>query len=358
MKRKSWYTKWFIYPFTIITILGILTWGFSKPIQVWIDNYSVRGLKEKLLNDFRPGNADSLISYLDSFSLNEYTKPVYANDIRISSRANWSLKEKFPQNLIEERLSFASFLTYLNPSDSAFFYIYKKNNFKNSKIILWVPGLGVSNLAFRFIKQFFITEIEKGYTVVVYVPPFHLDRKHPEKENGDGFITSNIQGNLQTQFEAVRELRTLLKFLEQKEPAEINAWGGSMGASFLLLTSQFYKFEHISLMIPMVDWEHTMLQNKELKSLLPDYAKYDIDSNLLARAFKTISPINYELNLPKQKTLIQLADYDQLTNKKKIIEFADKNGINNIKSYHQGHATILMNRKLYKDYDEFLYKLK
>ncbi len=355
MKRKSQHTKWLIYPFVFILILGILSIIFSKQILTSVDNYSIKKLKQNLLENFDPGNADSLKLFLNNFDLSEYTRPVFVNDIKINSRTNWSLKNEFSDTLIEEVATFASFNTHLIPSDSARFYMYRKNNLENGKIILWVPGLGVSDLAFFFIKHFFIAEITNGYTVVVYIPPYHLSRKHPEKENGEGFISSNIQQNIQLQLEAIRELRTMLEYLEKQNPQEISAWGGSMGASFLLLTSKFHQFEHMNLMIPLIDWEHTMMQNKELKSLLPVYANAGIDSSLLAKAFRTISPINYQLNLPK-KTQIQLADYDQLTSKSRILDFALKNSIDNVIAYPRGHATILLSRKLYKDYERFLDK--
>ena len=57
-------------------------------------------------------------------------------------------------------------------------------------------------------------------------------------------------------------------------------------------------------------------------------------------------------------TLIQLADYDQLTPKNKIEKFATKYGIKNVKSYHRSHATILIDSQLYKDYGNFLDSLQ
>ena len=353
VKRKSWHTKWLIYPFLLILFLGILNTIFSKQVLSWVDNYSIKKLKQKLLKDFNPGNADSLKLFLENFDLNEYTKPVYIADIKTSPRTVWSLQNKCSDSLIEKEACFPSSNNHVIPSDSARFYIYRKNELYNGKIILWVPGLGISDVAFRFIKHFFISEIRNGYTVVVYIPPYHLTRKHPKKENGEGFISSNIQQSIQLQLEAIRELRTMLEYLEKQEPKEISAWGGSMGASFLLLTSKFHKFEHMNMMIPMVDWEHTMMQNEELKSLLPHYTSAGIDSTLLAEAFKSISPINYKLNLPT-KSQIQLADYDQLTSKRRILDFALKNGIDSVISYPRGHATILLSRKLYREYEEFL----
>ncbi|NJO88421.1 MAG: hypothetical protein HC831_05225 [Chloroflexia bacterium] len=353
IRKTRWYLKRLVYVLMAMTTLGTLCILFSKPVFIWIDNYSIKNLKQELEENFIPGNADSLISFISNFNLDGYTKPVFVNDVKINSRTEWSLKNEFSENLIEEEASFASLNTNLIPYDSATFYIYRKSDIKNSKVVLWVPGLGVSDVAFRFIKHLFIIELEKGYTVVVYIPPFHIKRKHPEKENGEGFISSNLQQNLQLQLEAVRELRTMLEYLENQEPKEISAWGGSMGASFLLLTSKFHNFKHINLMIPMVDWERTMMQNKELKLLIPKYLEAGIDSSLLAQAFKILSPANYELNLPS-KTQIQLAEYDQLTSKSKIMDFARKNKIVNVISYPRGHATILFTKKLYRDYEIFL----
>lgn len=347
-----------VYVVLSLLVLGILFFIFNKQIQVWIDRVSINKIKSEVHNNFNPGSADSLRQFLDTFDLAASTQPIFTDSIKFRKRTHWSLNKHFNNKLIEETIIFPSCLRNLNPIDSAYFYSYRQTGYTNSKIILWVPGLGVSDFAFNFIKHFFIKEIERGYTIVVYVPPFHMKRTMPGKKNGEGFLGANIKNDLLIQLEAIRELRTILTFLQQQKPEEISAWGGSMGASFLLLSTQFYTYKHISLMIPVIDWEYILLQNKDLKSLQSVYAHAGIDSVLLSKAFKVISPVNYKLNIPMDKTLIQLADYDQLTPKNKIEKFASHYGIKNVKSYHRSHATILISRQLYIDYGNFLDSLQ
>ncbi|MDF1546960.1 MAG: hypothetical protein P1P88_04010 [Bacteroidales bacterium] len=353
-KKRIKRIKRFSYLLFSLLFVLLLMLVFNKSIQILIDHSSIESINNKIVNDYNPGNADSLKQFLDTFKFEESTAPISIGEIKFKKRQNWSLQKEFDNKLFEETATFPSRLSYLNPSDSAFFYIYRKEELKDSKIILWLPGLGVSDMAFGFIKHFFIEELKRGYAVVVYIPPFHLNRKANEKENGDGFISSNVQNTLNIQLEAVRELRTMLTYLQQQNPKEISAWGGSMGASFLLLASQYHKFTHLSLMIPVIDWEQIMLKNKTLQPLLTTYVNSGFDIKLLSKAFKIISPVNYKLKIPSGKTLIQVAEYDQLTPKHTIINFAKEYGIKEAISYQRSHATILISMQLYQDYGNFL----
>ena len=137
--------------------------------------------------------------------------------------------------------------------------------------ILWVPGMGVSDTAFQFIKHFFNHELAAGYNIAFYIPPFHLDRREPGKGNGEGFFTADVQSNVQVILETVRELRTMVQYLISTGVGRIAGLGGSMGAATLLLTAQTVDMDFLCLMIPVVDWETVFFQHRHHGAIIPAF---------------------------------------------------------------------------------------
>ena len=340
----------------VVYILILLTFFlFScEYIQKRIDISSIKDLKQELFTEFQPGDPMELMLLLDSLDLEEDTKPLFIEKINIRKRKKWRLNDEFDDTLVEEIITFPSLLSKYIPGDSARFYTYRISDYKKSKTILWVPGFGVSDKAFYFIKKLFIEELKHGYNVVVYIPPYHLERKLKNKNDGDGFFSSNMQKNLIINFEELREIRTINQFLINQGVEEISAWGGSMGASTLLLSTKFNTYNHITLMIPLIDWREAVFSNQIFNPFVDSLASSGFDSLLIAKVLGKISPVTYNIPIKPDKIFIQYAKYDQLSSEFVIQKFTQRNNITNVKSYKTSHATILLSRKLYKDYAAFL----
>jgi len=311
-------------------------------------------MKQEIFTDFKAGNPEELRLFVDSFDIEKDTEPLFLNKIRIRKRKEWSLKTKIKADLIEEHITFPSLLSKNIPGDSARFYSYRISDFKGSKTILWIPGFGVSDKAFYFIKNIFIEELKHGYNVLVYIPPYHLERKLPGKNDGYGFFSANLQNNLIINFEQLREIRTINRFLKTQGINELSGWGGSMGASILLLSSKFTNYKHISIMIPVIDWRESIFNNNHFKSLIDRLSDSGFDSFTINNALRKMSPVSYNLPIDPGNTFVQYAKYDQLNSEHIIKKFARRKKITNVKSYNTSHATILLSRELYKDYAAFL----
>jgi len=311
-------------------------------------------MKKEIFADFEAGNPEKLKLYIDSLNIVDDTEPLFLEQIEIRKRKNWSLKSKIKCDLTETVISFPSFLSKNIPGDSARFYSYQISDFENSKTILWVPGFGVSDKAFHLIKHIFIEELKQGYNVIVYIPPYHLDRKLPGKSDGDGFFSANLQQNLFTSFEQLREIRTINLFLKKQGIKELSAWGGSMGASTVLLSSKFTNYQHICLMIPVINWQTVILGNNHFKSMVDSLNKHGFDSITIAKAFNKMSPTAYRLPVMPDNMFVQYAKYDQLSSESDILSFIKENSITKVKAYNTGHATILLSKCVYEDYAAFL----
>ncbi len=257
-----------------------------------------------------------------------------------------------------EKISFPSLVRHKDGQDTAVFYLYRNKELNGRKVILWVPGIGVSDFAFRFIKKFFIEELKRDYDIVFYVPPFHMERSETGRKNSEGFFTADAARNVDIILNSVRELRTISGYLKDKGVKSIGGWGGSIGAAMLLLGSQMVALDHLCIMIPIIDWDTVFLNNFHMKKIVDRITKEGVREDLLARAYGLINPANYSLNIDPDRIHIMYAEYDQLTPSKIIVDYAKEKRISKIVSYKRSHATILLTSKLYKDCGYFLDSLK
>ena len=317
-------------------------------LQKYID---IKGLKDdakKIDHQFNSGNPSELRSFLDTVNFNSYTTPLHTQEIKIVPFHRWKLNV---ENLISEKIIFPSDFSYTK-SDSAVFYIFRKGELTNCKVILWIPGMGVSDFAFKFIKKFFYKELSEGYNIVVYIPPFHLERK--VENSNDGYLTSNTLNNVTNYLLSIRELRTINEYLQSKKVRSISLWGGSMGGSMGLQMSNYIHFEHVCIMIPIVDWYSLIVNNAQMKNIKTRLNGVGFDDKLLQKAYSLISPINSDIKINPKKSLILCANYDQIARLNIVNDFAVKAGISNIIVYNRSHSTILISNKMYTDYSNFL----
>ncbi|NQU63322.1 MAG: hypothetical protein HQ517_03415 [SAR324 cluster bacterium] len=216
-----------------------------------MDESGIKNIAGSILNDTQNESMQELETYLST----DHTKSSYQvgplSRIKKKPLTHWLLDD-IP---IQQELSFPSTLKRKNGDpDTAIFYLYSNTGLRRQKVILWIPGFGVSDLAFRFIKTFFINELNAGYSVLFYNIPYHLNRIEDGDEMGEGVFTSNNQKNLELVKHVQYEMRTAVNYLNSENVKSISGWGGSVGAAYLWLASETIHFDHMTLMIPIVDW--------------------------------------------------------------------------------------------------------
>lgn len=336
----------------VVITVSITLWFSYSSIQRYLDRSGLKDIANKFDNNFIPGSPEKLKNYIDTFNLYEDSKPLETQNIKITKFRNKKILNIIGHDIDAKLLSFPSCIKLPQKQDSARFFIFKYPNSKTKKAILWIPGKGVSNFAFRFIKSIFYTELKHGYTILLYIPPYHMLRK--TENSPETFFTPNILHNLELYKECIRELRTGIQYLNNNNFKEISGWGGSMGASWLCNLTNIEKFEHINLMIPIIDWKTVVYSNKYTKKVIKKYKEVGFSDTLIKKAYNLISPINYPIGLNPENVQIQYAKYDQLTPEKATLNFAKKNKIQKIIGYKKSHATILLSGKLDDDYEKFL----
>ncbi len=318
-------------------------------LQKDVDRFSLYRTKNAIVKDFSPGSPEKLRTYISGFNLEKLTAvPPETKPYRITPLKKWHITSD--RDLTYEKWAFkSSFFGDELPGD-ALFYVIQQKKLQNNPVILWVPGFGVSDFAFRFVKNFFTAEIDAGYNVVIYIPPYHMERQKKGKSSGSGLITASPLHNVQEMVNAVKELRMVYAYLKARNVATIGTWGGSMGGAFTLMLQSVEEVDSMGLMIPVLDW-NTFITPEDL---FPRYRKAGFTKELLTAAYHLISPVTYPLTVPPGRIQIEAAEYDQLNPIEDIAAFGTKYGIVDIKRYKAGHATILLKKKVYADYTVFL----
>ena len=338
---------------TIFYLLLLPIIASCTSIQINIDKNSLNKNKNQILKDFSPGNPAELQNYINNFDLNKETSVEgKINPVSITALNTWHIKTK--KNITYEKWTFTSPFYSSNIPGNSIFYVMQQKQWDNSKVILWIPGFGVSDFAFTFLKKFFTSEIEAGYNIVIYIPPYHMDRQEKSEKAGNGLLTSSPLDNVKKMVNSVKELRTVYKYLGNKKVRSISMWGGSMGGAFALMLQSLEKFDHVSLMIPVLDWNSFITP----ESVLPEYAEAGFDKNLIDAAYGLISPVNYNLTVKPEKIQIEAAEFDQLNPIEKTKNYCNVNNIKNISIFPSGHATVLLYKGIYRDYKKFLSSLQ
>ncbi len=318
---------------------------FSKKIDI----SSLNSINNSISKDVKPcsqAEVSAIFSQRDGYTnfSKMKDKPLYPEP-----GVRWKLKPIDGKSIVSLRLSAQS--EYFN--DKIFYYFFKTKDWDGEKAILWVPGFGVNDFAFRFIRKFFYEELKRGYAVLVYVLPYHLDRLKEGKKEGEGLITGNILTNINTLHALSSELNVGYQFLRSKGVVKIGAWAGSIGASALTILATDREFDHIALMIPILDW-NTMIFHPVFNNIRNNLRSSFCNDDTIRDAYSLVSPISYPLNITPDRVLIQYAFFDQLTPAEKVRTYAEKRNIKRVIGYRKSHASILLDSSVYKDYVKFL----
>ncbi len=340
--------------FILISLASIFS---CTALQQYLDKTGIESSCKDIMTHYSPGNPSELDVFAENFSLSESTATFHTGIPEVKDIGRWKLDIPGNSNLIQEKLFFKTPLSnHTHPDDKLVLYIYRQGEIKNSRVLLFIPGMGVSDFALIFIKNFFKEIIERGYTLAVYIPPYHLERMPEGTETGEGFFTHDTVRNSKMITGCTAEIRSVVEFFRSQNAGSISAWGGSMGASFLLLAAHFEKFSHLTVMIPVLDWNSLLLDNPGFCILKERLIVDGYNEETLRKLYYQVSPINYNLLTEPDRVLFMTAAYDQLTSLKLTEKYREKHHNPLIKIYSRSHSTILTDYDIYKDYADQLDK--
>ena len=225
-------------------------------------------------------------------------------------------------------------------------YVSSRGTLGERPVELFLPGAGVSDLAFFFLKRLFRGADAAGADVVVWVPPDHLERQRGDVA-GDDLFGPDLSQNVHSQRVMVREVRTLLAALRARGVPRIGIWAGSLGASVGVLAASVDHVDHMALMIPLLDWRTLILRPPSFGPIVASLHQDGVDDALLERALLAGSPVGVQTPGLSGRGLLLYAEEDQLTPPATNLEFAERHGFI-AKGYAASHASILLVPSMYE----------
>jgi hypothetical protein len=268
---------------------------------------------------------------------------------------DWTVELGDGTDVTPRVMRFASPVSRPDQTEDAVFYFYPGRS--PDRAILWAPGMGFGDRAFVFIDDFFTAALEQGWSVAVWVPPYHRERRAMGADDGEGFLVADPAANVRLMLAGVTELRTVIAWLRVRGAERVGAWGGSMGAAMLLLAENVEPLDHLTVMIPVLDWRALMLDHELTAPAVNHLLVSGYDRTLLDRAYRLLSPVSHPLRLPPARVQILYARQDQLTPEATTRRYATDRRIDAVRAYQHSHATILLASDLDTDYRTFLARM-
>lgn len=319
------------------------------PCHRWLDRSTLTDKAEIVRTRGDRGPVRRPFPFSDAASLQALTAPTPIVDARVEPLTERRLER---EGLVQERVSFESALRVKHPeSNVARLYVYRQGPLGARPVVLWVPGLYVSDTAFRFIDRFFEDALDAGADVVLLVPPYHLERTPAGFETGDALLATDVHDNLAALAQGLSDTRRTLQWLRATGSPRIGAFGGSLGANWLLRTATWDDgLDFLTLMIPLVRWDDVLLRPEEFGPVRERFTAAGVDETELRALYASFDATGSPPRLAPERISVLGALHDQVTARAPIEALAAAWGLSRIAWFERGHATMLLTPSLYDRY--------
>lgn len=323
--------------------------------EVWLDDVALLGRVAALRRTMRPGGVEGFRRFVEGFELGVETAPMGGGRLEecgVRDVPGFFRKE----GLRHRRLEFPSLR---EGEGGAVFYLCGSEEAwrRMDRAVLWVPGMGFSRPAFRFIRPFWEAAVGEGWLLMVYVPPLHLDRLPRGRREGEGFFTGDPEHDIRRVAECVRELRSGLAWLRSCGVGRVGGWGGSMGAAMVLLVSRYEALDHVAVMIPVLDWRALWLEHPVFRPLREELRSAGYDEELLRRGYGLVSPAEGGVGVRGDRMQVLVAAKDRLNPARRVLRLSSEWGVAEVRIYPRSHGTVLLERRMFRDYAAFLRRM-
>jgi hypothetical protein len=258
--------------------------------------------------------------------------------------------------LIAEELRFPSRVQLQQPeSNVAIAYLYRHGPLGQRPVVIFAPGLYVSEAAMTPVGWLLDRILEAGADVVFFVPPYHLGRTPRGWASGDAVLAAELPDHLGVIAQGIADLRQLGAWLRAKGVPSLGGFGGSMGASMLLQVARMDRsLDFFTGLIPLVRWDDLFLGPPEFQRLRDLVVEQGHDPQRLVALYAQLDPAAVPPTIPPERISLLVAEYDQVARNGPLNAWRKAWGLERVQSYARGHATILLTPALYRDYSTFL----
>jgi hypothetical protein len=257
--------------------------------------------------------------------------------------------------LVEEELVFPSPVRVAHAeSNEGRAYVYRRGPLGGRPVVLWVPGLYVIDLAFVPIGWFLDEILARDADVVLYVPPYHLDRTPAGFGSGDALLATTVPDQLAALAQELAELRGLVRWLRRQGVPRLGAFGGSLGGVMLLRLGAWDDgLDFLTVMMPPVSLDRVLLSPPELEPVRARLRAAGWPLDALAAGYRAFDA-TAALRLPGARVAVLAGAFDQIAPLADLRAWATRAGVTRLRAYPRGHASLLLQRRMYRDYGALL----
>lgn len=260
------------------------------------------------------------------------------------------------RGLVQEELRFPSRVHLQHPeSNVAIAYLYRHGPLGERPVVVFAPGLYVSEAAMTPVGWLLDRVLEAGADVLFYVPPYHLGRTPRGWASGDAVLAAELPDHLGVIAQGVADLRQLCAWLRAEGVPAVGGFGGSMGASMLLQVSRMDRsLDFYTGLIPLVRWDDLFLGPPEFQPLRDLVVAQGHDPRQLVALYAELDPAAVPPTLPPERVSLLVAEHDQVARRGPLVAWQRAWGLTRIRTYPRGHSTILLTPAIYSDFSAFL----
>jgi acetyl esterase/lipase len=347
-RRRRW--RWLLPAAALLAVS--LGWLACAPLQRAVDRQGLADNAALLMADESLSPPSTLVAVLAAPTGDG---PARAPDVMVTTRDRWVMATVDGRQIINEIGRFQSFIrSGAREANVGAVDIYRHGALGERPVILWVPGRGFAAIGLPFFQAMYERILARGYDLVVWIPPYHLMRQQDGADAGDGFLRVDVADNVQVFQRMTHELEAIVAWLHGQGVTTVGGWGGSVGGALLWQASATVPFDHLALMIPILDWRSFARDPPEMQSVQQRLHDAGYSDALLDEAYRRTSPAGVTSLVDPGRILLQYARSDQLTSEALSLDFARRHGILRVIGYERSHASMLLTPSLYSDYAAFL----
>ena len=288
-----------------------------------------------------------------AIELERLTRPAGVPALRKSERLAHRLDR---EGLVQEEWVFDSAVHLKHPeSDRAQLWVYRHGALGERPVVLWVPGLYVSEGAFRFIDRFIGDALDLGADVAFYVPPYHLGRSPVGVDSGDAVLATDFPDHLAVSAQEISDLRALVLWLRTRGVGTLGTFAGSMGANAVLrIVSWEPAFDFATLLIPLIRWDDVILGTPEMAPVRERMLASGWTPEALEEEYRALDPTPEAPQMPVARISVLYGKWDQVARVEPLQRWAEAWGVTRLRACDSGHALILLDGDVYRFYREML----
>lgn len=258
--------------------------------------------------------------------------------------------------LIQEELVFASAISVAHTvSNQAHAYVYRQGPLGARPVVLWVPGQYLIDLAFVPIGWFVDVLLSRGVDVVVYVPPYHLDRTPPGFASGDAVLATDLADQLAVFAQELADLRALAAWLRAQRPPALGGFGGSFGGLALLRVVGWDRsLDFLTVMMPPIRLDRLLLDAPESEAGRERLRREGRSLEEVGRLYRLLDPTGARPRIPPGRIAALYGRHDLVAPARELEAWADAWDVKRRRRFDRGHVLLLLTPGLYRAYAELL----